>query len=254
MAWKEFRKSGSFKYGCLLLISLLLAVILRAFFFESFRMPSKQMEAAIMSGDFLLADKTSYGLRLWNKQIIESQVAKRNDIVVYKDSTGHIRISRCVALPGDTLEVNRYEYFVNGKKLAQNPDMIIPCQYPLQSDKQIQDCMKKLSIPNRKTSYDQEKGTIFISRYEFYKLKGMLPDSVTIQLSDRNALYYKICIPENSYWMLSDNALVSTDSRYLGFISQDHLIGKVRMIWLSKDPQAGVFHGYRWNRFFLKIN
>ncbi len=253
MRRKKIIKSKVFRWGCFLLLSLFLALIIRFFFFESFRMPSKQMETAILSGDFLLADKTAYGIRFLDK-IVNPQKAQRNDIVVYNDSLGQVRISRCVALPGDTLEVKGSDYFVNGKKLSQNPDMIIPCFYDIQSDTEMQICMRKLNIPNRKTTYDHGNGTVFISRYELYKLKDALSDSIRLEPANENVLYYKVVIPKNSYWMLSDNSLVSEDSRHLGFIPQKDLIGKIKIVWLSKDPEENLFYGYRWNRFLLKTD
>ena len=55
---------------------------------------------------------------------------------------------------------------------------------------------------------------------------------------------------DNYYWMVSNNAINRNDSRQFGFVPESHLIGKAVFVWFSKNPDAGWFDGYRWNRFF----
>lgn len=50
------------------------------------------------------------------------------------------------------------------------------------------------------------------------------------------------------YWMSSDNSVHIADSRLFGFVPHDHLIGRAVFCWLSKEPDTGLFGGYRWNR------
>ncbi len=55
------------------------------------------------------------------------------------------------------------------------------------------------------------------------------------------------------YWMGSNNTINLSDSRLFGFVPQDHIIGKASVIWFSKEKGAGLFDGYRWNRFFRTV-
>ncbi len=55
------------------------------------------------------------------------------------------------------------------------------------------------------------------------------------------------------YWMVSNNSINMNDSRLFGFVPKDHIIGKASFIWFSKDPEAGMTDGYRWNRFFHTV-
>lgn len=55
------------------------------------------------------------------------------------------------------------------------------------------------------------------------------------------------------YWMVSNNSINMNDSRRFGFVPEDHIIGKASFIWFSKDPEAGMLDGYRWNRFFHTV-
>ena len=53
------------------------------------------------------------------------------------------------------------------------------------------------------------------------------------------------------YWMMGDNRHNSADSRYWGFVPEDHVVGRPVMVWLSLDKDKGWFNGkIRWNRFF----
>jgi len=54
----------------------------------------------------------------------------------------------------------------------------------------------------------------------------------------------------NYYWMMGDNRYNSADSRYWGFVPEDHIVGKVKLIWFSVDKDKDLFHKIRWNRIF----
>lgn len=52
------------------------------------------------------------------------------------------------------------------------------------------------------------------------------------------------------YWMMGDNRHNSADSRYWGFVPEDHIVGKPIFIWWSSDPDRKGLGGIRWNRLF----
>ena len=56
------------------------------------------------------------------------------------------------------------------------------------------------------------------------------------------------------YWMMGDNRHNSADSRYWGFVPEDHIVGKPIFIWWSKNPDHGLFSGIRWNRLFTFVD
>lgn len=57
------------------------------------------------------------------------------------------------------------------------------------------------------------------------------------------------------YWMMGDNRHNSADSRYWGFVPEDHIVGKPIFVWLSLDKDRGLFNGkIRWNRLFKWVD
>ncbi len=55
------------------------------------------------------------------------------------------------------------------------------------------------------------------------------------------------------YWMMGDNRYNSADSRYWGFVPEDHVVGKASFVWLSLDKNKGILPRIRWNRFFMGV-
>lgn len=56
------------------------------------------------------------------------------------------------------------------------------------------------------------------------------------------------------YWMMGDNRHNSADSRYWGFVPEDHIVGKAEFVWLSLDPNKSLFNGkIRWDKVFRLV-
>ena len=58
---------------------------------------------------------------------------------------------------------------------------------------------------------------------------------------------------QNYYFMMGDNRHNSLDSRYWGFVPEDHIVGKALFIWMSLDDEANLFHKVRWDRLFTVL-
>lgn len=73
-----------------------------------------------------------------------------------------------------------------------------------------------------------------------------------IYINDQVATKYTFKL--DYYWMMGDNRHNSLDSRYWGFVPEDHIVGKPIFIWWSSDPDRGGFSGIRWNRLFRFVD
>jgi len=87
-----------------------------------------------------------------------------------------------------------------------------------------------------------------INVYEENKL--VVKDSV-IYINDSPASTYTFKM--DYFWMMGDNRNNSADSRYWGFVPEDHVVGKASFIWLSLDKNKSFFSKIRWNRFFMSV-
>jgi signal peptidase I len=86
-----------------------------------------------------------------------------------------------------------------------------------------------------------------INVYEHNRLKV---EGSTIYINNTPATSYTFKM--NYFWMMGDNRHNSADSRYWGFVPEDHIVGKPKFIWLSLDKEAKGFKSIRWSRMFMK--
>jgi signal peptidase I len=73
-----------------------------------------------------------------------------------------------------------------------------------------------------------------------------------IYINDQVATKYTFKM--DYYWMQGDNRHNSLDSRYWGFVPEDHIVGKPIFIWWSSDPDRHGFSGIRWSRLFRFVD
>ncbi len=73
-----------------------------------------------------------------------------------------------------------------------------------------------------------------------FTVNGKVVDTYTFQM--------------NYYWMMGDNRHDSLDSRFWGYVPDDHIVGKAMITWFSTDPDKDIFHKIRWSRILRPIN
>lgn len=130
--WREYIES--------IAIAILLALVIRTYFVQAFKIPSGSMEDTLLIGDHLLVNKFIYGTKIpfTDKQIIKLRDPARGDVVVfeYPEDTSKDFIKRIIGLPGDTVEGRDKKIFVNGElysnrhEIHKEPDIIPKAQNP----------------------------------------------------------------------------------------------------------------------------
>ena len=89
-----------------------------------------------------------------------------------------------------------------------------------------------------------------IEAYELNKLE-VKDGRIYINGKESNSYTFRM----NYYWMMGDNRHNSADSRYWGFVPEDHVVGKAVFVWLSLDSNKSLFGGkIRWNKLFRGVH
>ena len=107
------------EYAESIVVAILIALFIRAFVVQAFKIPSGSMEPTLLVGDHLLVNKFIYGIKIpfVDRKFLVYKEPKRGDIVVFifpKDKKKDF-IKRVVGGPGDTVEVRQKKIYINGK-------------------------------------------------------------------------------------------------------------------------------------------
>ena len=111
------------EYAEIIIIALLLALPVRAFLFQAFKIPSGSMLDTLLVGDHLLVNKFLYGPRIpfTNTYIYRGEDPRTGDIVVFEfpDDPSMDYIKRVVGCPGDILEMRNKALYRNGRMIEE---------------------------------------------------------------------------------------------------------------------------------------
>jgi signal peptidase I len=120
----ENKKSKVREYAETLIIALLIALFVRAFVVQAFKIPSSSMEPTLLVGDHILVNKFIYGVRipLIGEKIFAFSTPKRGDVIVFifpRDRSKDF-IKRVIGLPGETVEIRDRNIYIDDR-LIEDP-------------------------------------------------------------------------------------------------------------------------------------
>ncbi len=273
---------------CLLVLWLLLQVTTYA----SFKVPSGSMEPTLVAGDYVLVNKWIMGGRVFNvmdalagKQVGIRRLpgwrkAERGDVLVFNFPYPDSRcdslymdvmlyyVKRCIALPGDTLEIRDAHYYikgipepvgnVRGQDLLhemlryESPEAlkILGVKTDGVWDGNL-DSMPPVVVPCKgiELQMNSRNARLYRKLIEWETGEKLMLDSLgRAYLSGRALPAYKF--KKNYYFMAGDNAAHSNDSRYWGLVPEEYVVGVATHIWKSENPSTGKL---RWNRIMKRI-
>jgi signal peptidase I len=123
MAEATFHKSTAREYFESIVVAVILALFIRTFVVQAFKIPTGSMEPNLLVGDHLLVNKFVFGPRAatLERVLLPMRDIRRGDVVVFKFPEEPERdfIKRVVGLPGDTMEMRQRQVFINGSKLDE---------------------------------------------------------------------------------------------------------------------------------------
>lgn len=154
------------EYAESIIVAVILALIIRTFLVQAFKIPSGSMEDTLLIGDHLLVSKFLYGTKIpfTDTKILKIRDPKRGDVIVfeYPEDPSKDFIKRVVGTPGDVVEGKDKQVFVNGK-LYENPHEIHKEKDIIPKAQNPRDTFGPVTVPadayfvmgdNRDRSYD----------------------------------------------------------------------------------------------------
>lgn len=198
---------------------LLLMFVFRSAVADWNSVPTGSMKPTIVEGDRIFINKMAYDVRLPFTRISLYRHAhpERGDIIVFDSEVSEIRlVKRVIGLPGDTIEMRRNKVFINGEALVYE------------------------DISVSEGSFDRTED--LLGRQ--YKVRVRKSGS---QVSSFAATE----VPAGHYLALGDNRDSSADSRAIGFVPRDEIVGRSRSVVMSLDYDN--YYMPRADRFFHSI-
>ena len=232
------RKSAAREYTESIGGAILVALLLRAFVFEPFHIPSGSMIPTLLVGDFIFVNKMSYGLRIpftdpAKVHKIWERAPKRGDVVVFinPQHPDVDYVKRVVGLPGDRIDVRDNVLFINGveQKRTDKGD------FTYKDHSEYTDTDIEVVAHEYIEDLDGHEHGMIVRKEPVFARSGSW------------------IVEEGRAFMMGDNRDNSADSRVEGGIGEipfSYIKGKASIIWISFGGPMGI----RFERMFRSVN
>lgn len=203
---------------------LLVVFLVRSFVIEPFRIPSGSMLPNLLPGDFILVNKSAFGVRLpvTNQRVFGQSTPERGDLAVFRYPLNPAEnyIKRIIGLPGDRILTRGGQLMVNGE--------LVP-----HSNERLEPVTGAGLLPLSRETLDDRAFDIVMATRESCIRYGVREEFV---------------VPEGQYFTMGDNRSNSADSRCWGPVADEFLVGRAFMVWMSWN---GAERSVNWNRLGL---
>jgi signal peptidase I len=273
------------EYVKVIVVTVLVALFLKTFVVEAYRIPTGSMENTLLVGDFLIVNKLAYGFRtpsrvpLTNVAMPTLRISMwgrvhRGDVVVfeYPGSLDEVRppkavnyVKRCIGLPGDTVRIVHGNVIVNDSTLQ-----LPPFAKPVDASGFFIGSRSRTTFPPGTTFTQFDYGPLVVpKRGDTIDLYGssiarwrtliereghtvMVDETRKVFIDGRMAEHY--VLERNYYFMLGDNRDNSLDSRYWGYVPESNIVGEALFVYWSWNAESSAgtavskSNSIRWKR------
>lgn len=198
--------------------------VLRSFLFEPFKIPTGSMIPTLLVGDLILVNKYHYGIRLpvVHTKLFSLNEPSRGDVAVfrYPEDPRVDYIKRIVGLPGDEVSYADKRLTINGVPVPTRPLADFYDETAMRYQKQFAETLgnveHRIQIDETRSGVVSGVGSFPHRDRCSYGAQGM-----------------RCVVPPGHYFVMGDNRDNSLDSRYWGFVPDDHLKGRAFFVWMN---------------------
>lgn len=208
--WREYAEA--------LVIAIILALTIRVFIVQAFKIPSGSMIPSLQIGDHILVNKLAYGIQIpgdcelemsllpvtcySSDLVVDFGPPERGDVIVFRYPEDEQKdfIKRIIGVPGDAIQIRNKIVYVNGERFQD---------------------------------------ATFTQRVD--------PGIIDGRINPRDN-YGPVTVPPHSYFVMGDNRDQSLDSRFWGYVREHKIKGRAFLVYWSWNGRGSLMEWVRWNR------